>query len=83
MFTPNPNQQYPKPDIWMQITIPNEFQPQGFYNIGMTAGIETTMCRPEWIEGCNRMNMVIGSSNHSIDVLKRSTFEKEIKKHNK
>jgi len=35
------------PDIFIQITIPNEFQPIGRYNIGITAGIETTRCRPE------------------------------------
>ena len=28
-----------KPDIWMQITVPNEFQPIGRYNIGVSAGI--------------------------------------------
>ena len=28
-----------QPDIWMQITIPNEFNPIGKYNIGCTAGI--------------------------------------------
>jgi len=75
LFYPNPQQQYPKPDIWMQITIPNEFQPQGHYNIGMTAGIETTLCRAEWIEGCNRMNLIVGSSEHTINVLKNSLFE--------
>ena len=75
LFYPNPQQQYPKPDIWMQITIPNEFMPQGHYNIGMTAGIETTLCKPEWIEGANRMNIVLGSSNHSIQVLKDSKFQ--------
>ena len=74
-FYPEPNQQYPKPDIWMQITIPNEFIPQGHYNIGMTAGIETTLCRAEWIEGCNRMNLVVGSSNHTVQVLKNSKFQ--------
>ena len=79
-FYPQPNQQYPKPDIWMQITIPNEFQPQGHYNIGMTAGIETTLCKAEWIEGCNRMNIIVGSSNHTIQVLKNSKFEQKDKK---
>ena len=73
MFYPQPNQQYPKPDIWMQITIPNEFMPQGHYNIGMTAGIETTLCKPEWIEGCNRMNLILTSSEHS-----KNTFTKTI-----
>ena len=31
----------------MQITIPNEFQPVGKYNIGLTAGIEATACKAE------------------------------------
>ena len=31
-----------KPDVWIQITVPNEFQPVGNYNIGVSAGIETT-----------------------------------------
>jgi len=77
LFYPNPQQQYPKPDIWMQITIPNEFQPQGHYNIGMTAGIESTLCKPEWVEGCNRMDLILGSSNFTFEALKKSTFEKK------
>ena len=77
LFQPEPNKQYPKPDIWMQITIPNEFIPQGNYNIGMTAGIETTLCKPEWIEGCNRMNMVIGSSGHTMNILTQSKFQQK------
>ena len=82
LWYPEPNKQYPKPDIWMQITIPNEFMAQGHYNIGMTAGIETTLCRAEWIEGANRMNLVLGSSNHSIEVLKNSKFEQRNQKTN-
>jgi glycosyltransferase involved in cell wall biosynthesis len=76
LWQPQPNQQYPKPDIWMQITIPNEFMPQGHYNIGVTAGIESTVAPADWVQGCNRMNLVLGSSKHSIDVLKNSQFEK-------
>jgi hypothetical protein len=65
-----------QPEIWMQITVPNEFQPIGKYNIGCTAGIETTIAPAEWIEGCNRMNLILGSSEHTIKVLKESKFEK-------
>jgi len=65
-----------QPEIWMQITVPNEFQPVGKYNIGCTAGIETTIAPAEWIEGCQRMNLILGSSEHTIDVLKSSKFEK-------
>jgi len=71
-----------QPEIWMQITVPNEFQPIGKYNIGCTAGIETTVAPAEWIEGCQRMNLVLGSSKHTIDVLKNSKFEKRDKNTN-
>ena len=54
-----------KPDIYIQITVPNEFQPYGHYNIGITAAIETTACPMNWIEGCNRMNLIIVPSEHS------------------
>jgi len=54
-----------QPEIWMQITIPSEFQPIGKYNIGVTAGIETTIAPGDWIEGCNKMNLVLTSSEHS------------------
>jgi hypothetical protein len=58
--------QLPKqPEVWMQITIPSEFQPIGKYNIGVTAGIETTVAPGDWVEGCNRMNLVLTSSEHS------------------
>ncbi len=32
-----------RPDIYVQVTVPNEFQPIGHYNIGITAAIETTL----------------------------------------
>ena len=40
-----------KPDIWIQVTVPSEFQKVGKYNIGITAGMETTMVSPEWLQG--------------------------------
>ena len=80
LWRPEPNKQYPKPDVWAQITIPNEFMPQGHYNIGITAGIESTVAPADWVQGCNRMNLVLGSSKHTIDVLKSSKFEKRDEK---
>jgi glycosyltransferase involved in cell wall biosynthesis len=65
-----------KPDIWMQITIPNEFQPVGKYNIGLTAGIESTACKGEWVEGLNRMDINWVSSNHAKTVFERAMFDK-------
>ena len=68
-----------QPDIWIQHTIPNEFQRVGKFNIGLTAGIETTLCKAEWIEGLNRMDLIIGSSNHTLEVFKKSAYEKKDK----
>ena len=66
-----------QPDIWIQITVPNEFQPVGKYNIGVTAGIETTICDPSWIEGVNRMNLTLVSSQHAKETFQRSQFNIE------
>ena len=67
-----PNKQ---PDIWIQITVPNEFQPVGKYNIGVSAGIETNVFPGEFIEGMNRMNLNLVSSEHSKKVAIETTFE--------
>ena len=66
-----------KPDIWIQITVPNEFQPVGQFNIGVSAGIETTVYPAEFIEGSNRMNLNLVSSNHSKQVALSTQFEKK------
>ena len=66
-----------QPDVWIQITVPNEFQPIGKFSIGMTAGIETTLCDASWIEGLNRMDLNIVSSEHSKKVFHSSAFEKK------
>ena len=64
-----------QPDCWIQITVPNEFQPVGKYNIGITAGIETTVCDPSWIDGINKMNLTLVSSEHAKKVFEQSVFE--------
>jgi glycosyltransferase involved in cell wall biosynthesis len=63
-----------KPDYMFWITIPSEFQKVGKYNIGITAGIETTVCSGPWIEGCNRMDLVIVPSQHSKNVFESTVF---------
>lgn len=73
----NKTNQLPRqPDVWIQITIPNEFQAIGKYNIGVTAGIETTICDPSWIEGLNKMNVNLVSSQHAKKVFQESQFER-------
>ena len=66
-----------KPEYWVQITVPNEFQSVGKYNIGLTAGMETTIVDGSWIEGCNRMDLILTSSNHSKNVFETSQFTKD------
>ena len=66
-----------QPDVWFQITIPNEFQAVGKYNVGVTAGIETTICDGSWIDGCNRMDLTLASSNHSKQVLIQTSYAKQ------
>ena len=65
-----------QPEIWMQITIPSEFQQVGKYNIGVTAGIETTIAPGDWIEGVNRMDLTLTSSEHSKNVFINTVLAK-------
>ena len=69
-----------KPNVWIQITVPNEFNPVGDYNIGVTAGVETTIMPPECLEGMNRMDKVLVSSNFTKDVSTSSVFDKKDQK---
>jgi len=66
-----------QPEIWAQITVPNEFKPMGKFNIGFTAGIESTLVNGEWVEGMNRMDLNLVSSEHSKAAFLNSVFEKK------
>lgn len=68
-----------QPDIFINCSVPNEWnniQLIGKFNIGITAGIETTVCDPTWIDGCNKMDLVIVPSSHSRNVLVNSTYDR-------
>ncbi len=65
-----------QPDIWIQITVPNEFQPVGRFNIGVTAGIETTAFPAEFLGGMNKMNLNIVSSEHSKNIAFVTSYDK-------
>ena len=66
-----PNQ----PEIHIHVVIPNEFSPVAKYNIGITAGLETTACPPQWIEGMNRMNLNIVPSKFVKGALDSISFD--------
>ena len=75
LLLPN-NQLTRQPEYWFQITVPNEAQPIGkLYNVMVTAGIETTICHAGWIDGVNRMNLTLVSSEHAKQVFQNSQFE--------
>jgi glycosyltransferase involved in cell wall biosynthesis len=65
-----------QPDYMFWVTIPSEAQSVGKWNCLITAGIESTVAPAEWVEGCQRMDLVLGSSKHTIDILRQSKFEK-------
>jgi len=55
-----------KADISFQLQLPNEWNPTlAPVNIGITAGVETDRCHPEWIAACNSMTAVVVPSQHA------------------
>ena len=72
MIVPQLTQQ---PDVWIQVTVPNEFQKVGKFSIGLTAGMETDVCPPEWVQGCNNMDLVLASSEHGKSSLVNTDIE--------
>ena len=65
-----------QPDVYVDIRIPNEFQQFGKFNIGITAGIETSAVSQQWIEGCNKMDLIIVPSEHSKGGFVNTIYDK-------
>lgn len=63
-----------QPDVYVQVTVANEFRKVGRFNIGITAGVETTIVPKDFIDGCNEMDLVIVPSNFTKDVLINTIF---------
>tara|TARA_B100000401_G_scaffold396616_1_gene306251 strand:- start:1455 stop:2717 length:1263 start_codon:yes stop_codon:yes gene_type:complete len=71
------------PDVFIQMTVPNEFQKSGKFSIGITAGIESTIAPKEWIDGCNRMDLIIVPTEFSKKVLQQTVYDETDKRTNK
>lgn len=71
-----PEQLERQPDVYISISVPTEFAPVGRYNIGITAGIETTQASPEWVDAMNRMDVNFVISHHSKNVFINSKYAK-------
>ena len=65
-----------QPDVYVDIRIPNEFQTYGKFNIGITAGIEATAVSQNWIESCNKMDLVIVPSEHSKEGFVNTVYDR-------
>ena len=64
-----------QPDIFIQISVANEFKRVGKYNIGITAGVETTIAPQEFIQGSNNMDLIITPSEFTKDVLIKTSYD--------
>ncbi len=71
-----------KPDVFMQVSVANEFQPIGHYNIGVTAGVETTIVPKDFIDGVNRMDLTLVPSKFTKDVLVGTVYQQKDKNTN-
>lgn len=63
-------------DLSIQVTVPNEFIPMAKKNIGITAGVETDKCSLKFLEGLNKINMTLTSSNFTKNVLNGTIFKR-------
>jgi len=64
-----------QPDIFIQVSVANEFKRVGKYNIGITAGVETTIAPQEFIQGGNQMDLIITPSQFTKDVLSKTSYD--------
>jgi glycosyltransferase involved in cell wall biosynthesis len=62
-------------DISVQSTIPNEFQNLATFNIGYTAGIETSKVSHQWIQKSNEMDKIIVVSSHSKNIFQNTEYQ--------
>jgi hypothetical protein len=65
------------PDVFMQVSVANEFEPKGHYNIGVTAGVETTIAPKDFIDGSNKMDLIIVPSNFTKQNLGGTVYQQK------
>ena len=65
-----------QPDLLIDIRIPNEFMNGGKVNIGITAGVETNVVSPEFLDGMNKMSLNIVPSKFTAETFNKTTYDK-------
>ena len=66
-----------KPDVFIQVSVANEFEPKGHYNIGVTAGVETTIAPKDFIDGSNKMDLIIVPSQFTKSNLGGTVYQQK------
>ena len=65
-----------QPDVLIDIRIPNEFANGAKVNIGITAGVETDVVSPQFLDGMNRMNLNIVPSRFTANTFNKCSYDK-------
>jgi len=65
-----------QPDVLIDIRIPNEFATGGKISIGVTAGVETDVVSPEFLNGMNKMNLNIVPSTFTANTFNKCTYDR-------
>src|SRR6056300_1687359 len=68
-----------KPDIFMQMSVANEFEPKGNFNIGITAGVETTIAPKDFIDGSNKMDLILVPSQFTKSIMSQTGYQEKDK----
>jgi len=68
-----------KPDIFIQMSVANEFEAKGNFNIGITAGVETTIIPKEFIDGSNKMNLILVPSHFTKSLFDKTQYQEQNK----
>ena len=66
-----------KPDIFIQMSVANEFEAKGTYNIGITAGVETTVIPKEFIDGANKMDLILVPSQFTKSLFDKTQYQEQ------
>jgi glycosyltransferase involved in cell wall biosynthesis len=61
----------------MQVSVANEFNPIGHYNIGITAGVETNIIPKDFIDGSNKMDLILVPSEFTKGIMLNTKYQEK------
>jgi hypothetical protein len=66
-----------QPDIFIQVSVANEFTPVGKFNIGITAAVETNIIPKDFIEGSNKMDLILVPSEFTKGIMINTGYQEQ------